>query len=198
MNKGIRKIPYIKPIWIAAEKFERFFVIIIAFLSRCISKIETRYIHFSNNQSDPRNNEESRPLEWNIGRSLLMIPYCNSHPISISRWCSVEGALEGIDAAKHALKLAPLEARSTLLPHDHPVRHSPHPGSREYRKGSNCCAISLGIVTYVPQCGWIVRVYSPIRELYENVKRINDIFSLYLLSKLIDWYRWIELIYQLL
>lgn len=147
-------------------------------------------------KSDPRNNEESRPLEWNIGRSLLTIPYCNSHPISISRWCSIEGALEGIDAAKHALKLAPLEARSTLLPYDHPVRHSPHPGSREYRKGSNCCAISLGIVTYVPQCGWIV--YSLIRELYENVKRINDIFSLYLLSKLIDWYRWVELIYQLL
>lgn len=95
MNKGIRKIPYIKPIWIAAEKFERFFVIIIAFLSRCIWKIETRYIHFSNNQSDPRNNEESRPLEWNIGRSLLTIPYCNSHPISISRWCSVEGAWRG-------------------------------------------------------------------------------------------------------
>lgn len=105
-------------------------------------------------------NDEEAPR--NIDRSLLMIPYCNSNPISISRWCSIEGTLEGIDTAKYALKLAPLEARSTLLPYDHPVRHSPHPGSREYRKGSNCCAIRLGIVAYIPlwtDCAIFIRRY---------------------------------------
>lgn len=110
-------------------------------------------------KSDSGNKEENHgpSNEILVYRSSLAIPYCNSHPISISRWCSIEGALEGIDTAKHALKLAPLEARSTLLPYDHPVRHSPHPGSREYRKGSNCCALAS-----LPQCGQIVRVYSRI------------------------------------
>lgn len=128
--------------------------------SRCIWIKFDHESRYSNNQ-DSRNDEEWRrsPSKY---WSLLMIPYCNSNPISISRWCSIEGTLEGIDTAKYALKLAPLEARSTLLPYDHPVRHSPHPGSREYRKGSNCCAIRLGIVAYIPlwtDCAIFIRRY---------------------------------------
>lgn len=97
MNKGIRKIPYIKPIWIAAEKFEfDVFLWLSLHSSRdAFEKLKRVIFIFQIIKSDPRNNEESRPLEWNIGRSLLMIPYCNSHPISISRWCSIEGAWRG-------------------------------------------------------------------------------------------------------
>lgn len=142
--------------------------------SRCIWIKFDHESRYSNNQ-DSRNNEEWRrsPSKY---WSLLMIPYCNSDPISISRWCSIEGTLEGIDTAKYALKLAPLEARSTLLPYDHPVRHIRDHANTEREVIAVPFALA-SLPTY--PCGQIVRyLFVDTRIIW----RINEIFSFHSLQ----------------